>query len=444
MGDDASFDERGAGPKLVGPLSLRANFSWTFVGNVVYAVCQWAILAILAKLATAEVVGQYALGLAVTAPVIMFSNLALRAVQATDAKRDYEFRDYLGLRLLTTVAAMLVVVGIVLVAGYRVETSMVIVLVGATKAIESISDVVYGLLQQNDRMDRIAKSMIIRGLLSPVMLAVGLHVTHSIVGGVVALAITWAGVLATYDLSSAIQFGRRASRLEGRRVALRPRWDPTTLRRLAILALPLGVSTMLVSLNTNIPRYFIVEYLGERELGYYAAMAYLIVAGSTVVRALGQAASPRLARHYAAGRQADFRRLLVKLTAIGVLLGLAGIVLVLVAGREIMTLLYRPEYAEHVDVLLWLVVAATFSFAASGLGCGMTAAHYYRAQPVIVGVGSALISGLCWWLVPERGLLAAAWATVATNAFIMLAVGGADVHATLALGRRGTIRQGTL
>ncbi|MGI8856402.1 MAG: hypothetical protein ACR2JW_11675, partial [Thermomicrobiales bacterium] len=56
-----------------GARSLRANFSWTFVGNVVYAACQWGMLVVLAKLGSPEVVGQFALGLAITAPVIMLT-----------------------------------------------------------------------------------------------------------------------------------------------------------------------------------------------------------------------------------------------------------------------------------------------------------------------------------------------------------------------------------
>jgi len=72
-------------------LSLRANFSWTFVGNVVYAGCQWGMLVVLAKLGSPETVGLFALGLAVTAPVIQFVNLQLRGAQVTDAAHEYQF-----------------------------------------------------------------------------------------------------------------------------------------------------------------------------------------------------------------------------------------------------------------------------------------------------------------------------------------------------------------
>src|SRR5262245_17210531 len=57
--------------KRLQPLSLRRNFSWSFAGNAVYAGCQWGMLMVMAKLGSPEVVGQFALGLAVTGPITM-------------------------------------------------------------------------------------------------------------------------------------------------------------------------------------------------------------------------------------------------------------------------------------------------------------------------------------------------------------------------------------
>jgi hypothetical protein len=55
--------------------SLRWNFSWTFVGNIIYSACQWAILVVLAKIGNAEMVGQYGLAMAVATPILALSSL---------------------------------------------------------------------------------------------------------------------------------------------------------------------------------------------------------------------------------------------------------------------------------------------------------------------------------------------------------------------------------
>jgi O-antigen/teichoic acid export membrane protein len=376
------------------------------------------MLVVLAKLGSPEMVGQFALGLAITAPVIMFANLALRAVQATDVRREYLFGDYLGLRLITTALALLVIMGIVLVSGYRWETMLVILTVGVAKAFEAISDVFYGLLQQRERMDRIAKSMMIKGPLSLVALSVGVYLMGSVFWGAVGLVIAWASILVGYDFRSGAlmlkplpQLGGLAPDEVNQEAVLRPRWEVSTLARLAWLALPLGMVMMLISLNANIPRYFVEWYLGERELGIFAAIAYLQRVGTTVVGALGQSASPRLATHYAVGNSRAFRALLLKLAGIGALLGAAGVLVALVAGREILTLLYRPEYAQR-DLFVWLMVAAGIAYVASFLGYGMTAARYFRVQVPLFACVAGTAALACLWLVPSGGLHGAATALI--------------------------------
>ncbi len=54
-------------------LSLRRNFMWMLGGNIFYALCQWAIIIVLAKLTNPLIVGQFSLGLAISTPVIMLA-----------------------------------------------------------------------------------------------------------------------------------------------------------------------------------------------------------------------------------------------------------------------------------------------------------------------------------------------------------------------------------
>lgn len=388
-------------------LSLRANFSWTLVGNVVYAACQWGMLTVLAKLGSPEAVGQFSLGLAVGAPVMMLANLQLRGIQATDARREYAFGDYLALRLLTTALAYGVIVALALSAGYRAEVVAVILALGLQKACQSLSDVYHGLLQQRERMDRIARSLLLKGPLALAALAVAYALSRSVAVAALALAGVYAAVWLGYD--------RHSARLVAAEEPLRPRWSRARLQRLAWLALPLGLVMMLISLNSNIPRYIIERTLGEAELGIYSAMAYLQVAGTTVVSALGQSASPRLAQHYAAGQYGAFRRLLLRLVGLGAGLGAAAVLGALLLGRPLLTLLYTAEFAAHNDVLVWLMAAAGVGFVASFLGYGLTAARQFRIQLPLFAAVDALTLTACLLLIPAHGLLGAALAGLAVK-----------------------------
>ncbi|MGI8688064.1 MAG: lipopolysaccharide biosynthesis protein, partial [Thermomicrobiales bacterium] len=149
----------------------------------------------------------------------------------------------------------------------------------------------------------------------------------------------------------------------------------------------------------------------------FAAMAYIVFAGTTVIDALGQAVTPRLSREYAAGDVGAFRTLIAKVLGISAALAAAGLLLSLVAGRQVLTLLYRPEYAAHLDVFIWIIAAAGIGYLASVFGYAMTAARQFTIQVPIYAVSIVVVVIACALLVPAHGLLGAAWAT-----FLMYAV----------------------
>lgn len=409
---------RSSDPPIVPALSLRRNVAWTLAGNGLYAASQWAMLVVLAKLLSSEDVGRFALGLAVTAPVFMFSNLQLRAVQATDQAQPIPFQTYLRLRVLLTALALVVLSGIACGGPYTAATAGVILALAAAKAFESFSDIAYGLLQQRERMDRIAMSMILKGLGSLAALGIAVHLTRSVLWGAAALAGTWALVFFAYDAPNAnrIRAGIRVSEASNR-------WNWAEMKSVAVFALPLGAVTVLLSLNANIPRYFLMHYGGEHDVAMFSAMAYILVAGNSVVSALGQAATPRLARGFAEGNRDDLRKILLRVGAVACVLGTAGIVAAVFAGSALLSLLYRNEYAAYPTAFSWIMVAGAAQYLGAVLGYGVTAARWFRGQLYIHSVclfAALVANGL---LVARFGVEGAALAFALTSSLATAAFG---------------------
>lgn len=407
--------------------SLRANISWTLLGNLVYAACQWGMLILLTKLGSPYSVGQFALGLAITAPVITLANLQLRGVQATDARNTYQFRDYLFLRLITTLLALLIIAGTVLASGYSWNTTLIILMIGATKGIEAISDIFYGLFQRHEKMEFIARSMLIKGPLSLLGLGIGVALIGSVFWGVVGIAIAWVWLLLSCDLPNALRLiAAKPITTKAANLSLCRNWR--TLNRLTFLALPLGVVMFLISLNINIPRYFIEYHWGEQELGIFSALSYFQVVGTTVVGALGQSASPRLSKYYAAGNRKMFCSLMLKLLGTGALLGVIGVLLAAVAGNWFLHLVYGSAYAQ-IDLFILLMSAAGLSYIASLLGYTMTAARYFRSQMPLTVCTVLVCTLLSAWLVPDAGVHGAAIALIVSTGVWVLGSVLINAHA---------------
>jgi O-antigen/teichoic acid export membrane protein len=413
-------------PAVRPPLSLRSNASWTLAGNVVYAACQWGMLVVLAKLGTEEMVGRFAFGLAVSAPILMFTNLELRSVQATDARHEYRFGDYLGLRLVTTSLALLAVLAVAACQHGAGGARLVVIVVGVAKCIESVSDGIYGLLQRLERMHLMAVSMMLKGVGSLAAMGLLVHLTHSITWGAVAMAAVWAGLLLLYDFPTASRALRPAGPAGGRlwHAAVRPAWRLSVLCRLAWLSLPLGAVVALISLVQNLPRYFIQHYWGEAALGVFAALAYVMVAGTTVIAALVNSAAPRLA-HYHVTDLAAFRRLLLRLLAIALALGAGAVLIALGYGQRLLDLLYGPVYAQYWRAFAWTMAAAGLYYVAAVFRYSVTAARSFRVQALISFAAAAVTAVACVWLVPVHGVLGAAWALCLASAIQLIGYGTA-------------------
>ena len=87
---------------------------------------------------------------------------------------------------------------------------------------------------------------------------------------------------------------------------------------------------------------------------------------------------------------------------------IAGVPLSLLCGRRLLTILYRPQYGDHVTALAILVAAAGVSATAFFVTSGLNSARCFRAQlPIFAASTLTTIVG-CMFLVPQYQLNGAA------------------------------------
>jgi O-antigen/teichoic acid export membrane protein len=181
---------------------------------------------------------------------------------------------------------------------------------------------------------------------------------------------------------------------------------------------------MLVSVSANIPRYLIGSVQGVYELGVFSALSYILLAGNTIVNALGQAATPRLAQYVAHGKTREFQGLSTRLIMIGMALGIAGIVAAAVTGPQILGLIYGREYARHSGLFVWLMVAAACTYMASFAGYSLTAARHFTIQIPLFAFLALLTFGLCAVMVQVNGVTGVAQAVAAASMVQLIATCG--------------------
>jgi O-antigen/teichoic acid export membrane protein len=385
---------------LAGRVASHAR--WTVGASVFYVACQALVLLVVARLGTPALVGELAMALAVAAPIALLVSLQLRSAQATDVAEEWEFADYLALRA----AGMAILVLATLAIADAIALDLrVAAAVAAMKGAEGLSDVVYGRLQREERFDVAGRSQVLRGVLAVAGVAGGLAAGLGLAGGVGLVAAAWLVVFWRRDLAAVPRAAWRSTRA-----------DRATRRRALVRAsLPLGLAAGAGSVAAGVPRYLLYGFADAATVGYYAALAYVVVLGALFASALGQAICPLLARSWQEAR----RRFVGVTVATATLVAAASALAVALAARHgaaLLTVLYGEAYAAHAAAFTWLVVAGGLGAVASLLNYALTATRRFsRVLVVQLAAGAAmLVAGLV--RIPAGGLLGAAQATACGSA----------------------------
>ncbi|MDQ2775343.1 MAG: oligosaccharide flippase family protein [Acidobacteriota bacterium] len=399
---------------------LRRNFFWTFIGNTVYSACQWGLLSVLAKLTTPEKVGEYALAVAVTAPLLYFANFGIGIMLVTDTNRQFRFAQYRTARLLLIAASLIAAVIICVVSRFSAEVVLLTLIVAISQSSDCLSELYRSVMLRSERMSRIAVSLVIRGAASVATAAAVLFYSKNLVWALLAMAAARMTVLFLYDMPMgkdspvAAEIEDPYNDGEEHPKSILDRVSKAlsfpAVWKITSAALPLTIITILTSLVINLPRYFIESYAGHRQLGIFAAMWSMLTAGNMIAIALGQAIFPRLSKLYAVRDIAGFRRLIGYALQIGLGLGLMGVAGAIVAGRQILTLAYRAEYAEQRWLFVAVMGVGTLVYIITLLGNVATSARAFKSQALLMSIVATVTFLSSALFVPKFGVWGAVWA----------------------------------
>ncbi|WP_281939387.1 lipopolysaccharide biosynthesis protein [Micromonospora sp. AKA38] len=376
---------------------------WAMLGLAVASVAQWAVITLLARFGTPHMVGQYAFGLAVSAPVMLVAGLGLRTVLVTETQGRFDFDDYLRLGV---VAALVGLVPLTLIAGVRGSADgVIIMLVGLAKAIDGIGEIYFGFFQRRLLIRTISVAMMVNSVL-----------TLLLMGGLLLLTgnAAWAtlGSVIGSTIGSIAYSRRAARRLTGPSVPGTGGKAWRHSRLLLVIAFPVGLSVGLNSFTTNIPRYILERQQGTAALGIFAALSYVVLAANTFFSAVSQTVLPRMAQLHQGGHHRRLAALTGRLVLACLVLGACACLVAAVVGGPALRLLYGAEYAGYTGVLVVLTVAVAFSGTLFFINTALLAARRFGNQLTASVAMLGLNMAVSVLLVPAYGLVGAAWTVV--------------------------------
>lgn len=368
-------------------LSLLGKAKWLVGGNFIFAFSQWVILILFARLTSQENLGQYSLALAIATPLFAISNLQLRPLYILDVNshKKYNYAQFYYLRIISSFFALICC----LIWGLASNLYFwVLFAVSLLKFFESYSDIIYAYYNAHDKTRLISKSLFFKGLLSVLVVFIGLLLFDFNTSLILFLGVyflIWFFIDNSYILRS-----KEISTFD---------FDSSILRS----AIPMGISLGVVALQNTIPRVFINKYSGIEAVGIFTVLSYFIIVGSIFINSICQYLSPRISTAWNTDVSA-FKTYFKIALGISGLLGFFAIVLSMLLGDYILEIIYGKSYVIYKHELVLVMCAGLFLYFATVLGYTLTAIGIIKQQVYLFSVLLILTLFVSYFYIPYYGL----------------------------------------
>lgn len=160
----------------------KRNIIWNMAGSFLYAFASMVLTIAVVQLAGEDAGGIFTFAFTTFGQhMFMMAYFGIRPFQITDMGNKYSFGDYLGLRLFTCGAALLVGLLYVFFNDYTFEKAATVFLMVFYKVIDALADTYEAEFQRNGRLYLTGKSNAFRTILSVTVFLTVLAVTKALV-----------------------------------------------------------------------------------------------------------------------------------------------------------------------------------------------------------------------------------------------------------------------
>ena len=152
---------------------VRDGYLWNSASGMVNAVQSVIILIFITRFAGIEEAGVFSIAYAIGVLLQMFATYGVGNFQITDVKEKYSFSDYFwnrSIAVLVSLALLSAYCALKALSGdYSAEKTLIVLLIGAWKLVDSTENVFYAMFQQKGRLDIGAKFYTVRMTASMVL-----------------------------------------------------------------------------------------------------------------------------------------------------------------------------------------------------------------------------------------------------------------------------------
>lgn len=327
---------------------FRKNFIWNILGTGFNAFNSLFFMIAVTRINGVDNAGIFTIAFSTACIIYIIGIYAGRIYQVTEPDKTINDKEYIINRLITTVSMLIIVIVFSIIRGYDIFKSVIFLLLTLYKALEAFSDVLYGVLQKNEKLDIAGKSLFLKSLISVLVFVIIDMITKNMVISIISIILINLIILFIYDLKNSIKYINFKNRVKKENIL---RIFKSGFFTFAIAFLGMYV--------LNAPKYAIDTYLENN----YQTIFGIIVMPATVIGLVAQfLIHPYLNRILELYKQKNLKnlnKLAFKLIAYILGFGIISSILAYFLGTQVLGFIYGLDLSMYRVGLLIIIVAST-------------------------------------------------------------------------------------
>lgn len=366
---------------------FRKNFIWNTLGTGFNAFNSLFFMIIVTRANGVDQAGIFTIAFSTACILYAIGLYAGRIYQVTELNKNISDKDFIVSRIITNILMIIFLIAFCLLKKYNIEKFTIFLLLTIYKALEAFSDVIYGILQKNNNLDIVGKSLFLKSLLSIIVFLFIDIITKNMILSIISMIIVCLLIIFFYDLKKTYKY-----------IDLKIKVNMANVYSI----LKKGFFTFAISFLgmyvLNAPKYSIDTYLTNN----YQTIFGIIVMPATVIGLVAQfLIHPYLNQIVALYENKDLKnlkKLLTKLILLIIEFGFISIILAYLFGTQILGIIYGLDLSSYKIGLSIIILSAIFYAIGTIYSSVLTTVRETVSQfiiYIIVSIIAGILSNFC-------------------------------------------------
>lgn len=374
---------------------FKKNFIWNILGTGFNAFNSLFFLIIATRVNGINQAGIFSIAFSTACILYAVGLYAGRIYQVTELSEKISDKDFIVNRAFSSFIMIVLVLMFCILKKYDVEKSIVFLLLTFYKSLDSFSDVLYGILQKNGKLEIAGKSLFFKSFFSIILFCVVDIITKNMIIAICSIICTCIIILLLYDLKRVLCYINYNEKIKIK--------NAFKIYKEGFFTFSISFLGMYV---INSPKYAIDTYLQDN----FQTIFGIIIMPATIVSLIANfLINPyinQILDLYKNRKEKEFNKLLLKIVFEIFVFGIIATIFGYLIGTQILGIIYGIDLHSYKFALAIIIFSATLYTIGTIFSSVLTTVRETFSQFIIyllVSIGAMILSSILTYKFEIKG-----------------------------------------